>query len=666
MSVTAPFDLATWLNQICAAAIRDLPDFNVWQHAQAEIFLDGHTSLTPRYFDPALTPYTKLFQEAATHQYTHIPEADWWLRDLLARGQRVDEIFALKSSQSGFTQAALNIIIFLTRYLTGRGLYCIDSRDKAGKLCRLRLLPQLQRLCHAHLTPDQDDLGTYWIELTNWVWEMVGSYSSGVFSEKPLTHAFLDDVEYMVTEGGHRGILDGVWIGDHARSRFTTAEQHLLAVFSKPDDADSQFIAEHKAGSQHEWHWPCPHCNHRFTPELKHLNFTHPGCKDLAGYHDLDAVEALTTLRCPKCDKDIEETPWKTRMNEQGHYLPKPKDQRHLDGDPLLQPRRLSLRINDLASPFKEVRWGKLATLIIGAKNNPAKLKFLHTNHGATPWKEHAINLRAEHIRALIAGTVNDQGHTHGTRAKIPPYSRGQVPFLPIAITATADRQGDKLKWTLFAWQLDGTCALIEYGATLAEQELIDLTENPRAHHGGPILCLPDPARRMHAGLGLEQGGCLIDSGFETYDVYDFCHASGWRWYPSKGVPGLSPGGYLVEGKRDFKDGKEILRYHYHDFQLKVAFYKGMIELHSHPDHTRRRPSKLHLPTDLDEDFILELTAESLVPDPKTKKMTWRHDKTIGPNDYGDACKMQLALWQIIGPLLQQAHPPQPPRPPVT
>lgn len=653
-----------WLTDLAARAIRDRPPDNVWQHAAQHIYLEGHASLTHRYYDPDLTPYTKLFQEIATGQYTNIHPDDWWLQNIVNTGQRVEEFFAIKSSQSGFTQAALNIIIYLTRYLTGRGLYCIDSKEKAGRLCKLRLIPILEKLCAEQISSDADDLGTYWLELANWVWEMVGSYSAGVFSEKPLTHVFLDDVEYMVTEGGKRGMLDGVHIIDHARSRFTTADDHLLAVFSKPELDDSIFVQNAKGGSQHTWHTPCPNCNHHFALELHHLNWRHPGCKDLAGTYDLAAVENLTTAKCPKCEHDIEER-WKPQMNAAGFYLPKSREARVNDKDPLLVPRRFSCRVNDMVSPFKEVSWGRLACQLIQAENHPEKLRHVLTNHGAIPWKEKAINLKAENIRALIAGNKNPQsGNIHGESRGVPRYARGECPFKPVLVTATADRQGDKKKWTLFGWKIDGTCALIEYGACLGDQTLLDLCDRPLSHHGQPIICLADESVHIHAGLGLDTGGCLIDSGFETFDVYDFCHASGWRWYPSKGVTRLTDGGYLVEAKRDFKDGREILRYHYNDYQLKVHFYKGIIERHSHPDPKIRKPSPLHLPHDIDDEFIAELLSESLQPRKLTTggvRMEWHHDKSIAPNDYADALKMQFALWQILSGQLQSLHTVTPP-----
>ena len=35
--------------------------------------------------------------------------------------------------------------------------------------------------------------------------------------------------------------------------------------------------------------------------------------------------------------------------------------------------------------------------------------------------------------------------------------------------------------------------------------------------------------------------------------------------------------------------------------------------------------------------------------------MEWSHDRKIGPNDWGDALKMQYVVWQLVGPALQAA-----------
>ena len=91
-----------------------------------------------------------------------------------------------------------------------------------------------------------------------------------------------------------------------------------------------------------------------------------------------------------------------------------------------------------------------------------------------------------------------------------------------------------------------------------------------------------------------------------------------------------------------------ILRYHYNDFALKVLFYKYKIE--------RRTDPRLYLPEDIEPEFIVEWLSESLGPkrlSTNTKKMEWQHNPKIGPNDWGDAGKMQYVIWQIVGPGIQ-------------
>ncbi len=205
--------------------------------------------------------------------------------------------------------------------------------------------------------------------------------------------------------------------------------------------------------------------------------------------------------------------------------------------------------------------------------------------------------------------------------------------------------QGDKYKWAICAFKLDGTCALIEYGACLTSAELYEMMADPRTHHGNnPFVCLADPAMPLQVEHG------LIDSGHDTFNIYEFCIRTGWIWWPSKGVGNLGMTGRLVDAKEDFYNGEPILRYHYNDFQVKVAYYKHKIARAHEP---RNLAPRLYFPEDIEDDFICEQISESLGPrkgSGSLKVMEWHHDKTIGPNDWGDAMKMQFVIWQIVGP----------------
>lgn len=650
--------LAEWIMETWTEVIRGRPAQNIHEFAAANIVFDAKMGNITGPWRPDLTPWTLLFQQAVTSDFRDIPEGDWFLRNLVEKGQRVDECFVVKSSQSGLTQAALNACVYLPLFSPGRLLYVLDSKEKAKRMVKVRLLPFLHRLC-GRVIADDRDVNLTFIELLDMIMEFGGSFTSGLFSEKPLRYAFADDVEYMVSEGGIPGMLDGVHVIDHIRSRFTTADDSFFGVFSKPDLESSEFISNARSGSQHSFNVPCFRCGNRQVLEPEGLNFKHPGCKDIAGRYDLEAVEALTTYKCAICKGDIIEEE-KYEMNKAGIMLPKSREQRLRDDDPPLVPRRLSMRINDLNSPFPKVKWGMLARMLIEAQNNPSKLRYVMTNHFARPWREKAINLKAEQIRALCPSAIDPKTNARFD-TRCPPYRRGEVPFIPAMMTITIDRQGDRKKWIMAAWKPDGTAAIVEYGQTLADAEILDLLDAPRAHDGSRLVCLADPDRPLIIEWG------LYDSGFEHTDVYDACEASGWRLYPSKGVPGLGVGGRLVEGKEDFYEGRSILRYHYNDFQLKVHFYKYKVEKRTEP--------RLYLPDDVDDEFVVEWISESLGPkklSSNTKIMEWFHDRKIGPNDWGDCGKKLYVLWQIMGPKLQadaqrtytlRPPPPEPPAP---
>lgn len=643
-----------WLIGTWAEAIRDLPDVNVWQFAEREIRLDPKQANNVGDYRLDWTPYTRLFQEAFTSTFTKIPDEDWWLRSLVARGERVDECFVVKSSQSGLTQAALNCLIYACLYAPGRVLYVLDSASKASSVSRLRVIPQLERLAQAVMTGDEDDLGMLFIELANMVIEFTGSYSPGVFAEKPLKYGFLDDIVYMAKEAGQAGMLGGTSVIDHIRSRFTTADESFLGVFSKPDLDDDDFIRNFRSGSQHSYWVPCPHCNARQVLEPEGLYFDYSACKDTTGRYDLQAVEELTTYRCAHCEKQIDEK-HKYQMNNAGIWIPKSLEDRRKDEDPALFPRRLSMRINDLNSPFAKVKWGKLAILKIEAESNPAKQRFVQTNHWARPWRDKAINVKAEQVRALIAGALDPKTGKHYKddldgegRLKVPPYKRGECPFRPVLVSATSDVQGDQFKWQIWGWKIDGTAALIEYGATLAKKDLHALIHEPRSHAGYPLVSLVDPERPLVPETG------LIDSGHDTFVIYQFCIDSDAVWFPSKGVPGYSLGGNLVEGKDDWHEGESFVRYNYNDYAVKTWFYGAKIK---HAHNANRPTPRLYLPYDVGDDFIVEWTSESLQPrklSSNTKLMEWVHDKTIGPNDWGDGGKMQYVIWQIMLPVLRE------------
>jgi len=66
-------------------------------------------------------------------------------------------------------------------------LYTLDAKEKAKKVVKFRLIPFLQRLCGSVIEDDKD-LNLTSIELASMIMEFGGSFSAGLFSEKPLQY----------------------------------------------------------------------------------------------------------------------------------------------------------------------------------------------------------------------------------------------------------------------------------------------------------------------------------------------------------------------------------------------------------------------------------------------------------------------------------------------
>ena len=84
-------------------------------------------------------------------------------------------------------------------------------------------------------------------------------------------------------------------------------------------------------------------------------------------------------------------------------------------------------------------------------------------------------------------------------------------------------------------------------------------------------------------------------------------------------------------------DGNPIRIYDYHNHTLESDFYLGKIKRASEP--------RMWLPDNMGEKFGRELCSAKLVV--KGKRERWDKDPEI-PNDWGDACKEQFLLREII------------------
>src|SRR6266508_5807961 len=113
-------------------AFEPKPGMPLHAWASQNVFLDRRITARPGFYDDALFPWTWAFMEIARHRKVY--EKDGVIVDEPGEGVSVTpvrQISVMKCSQSGFTEAALNLIRYAARHDPQNAIYAIDSRSEA-------------------------------------------------------------------------------------------------------------------------------------------------------------------------------------------------------------------------------------------------------------------------------------------------------------------------------------------------------------------------------------------------------------------------------------------------------------------------------------------------------------------------------------------------------
>lgn len=599
---------AIWLDELANGCLVETPRQPISEWAEE------HVWLAPPMCPPGLagpydlgkTPYCRRFMDAA-------------------QDPTVRKVVCQKSSRTGFTEAFLNIVRWMPSNAPGPVLYAINSQDKARDVARKRIIPSLAGVAAGQLTGRDDDVTLHRIQLENMDIIITGSGSAGPFMEAWYQLIGLDEVEE------HDDAHEETTI-DRSEGRLVGVENGTLYVWSKPQLAGGPIHREYLRGTQEKWWVPCPRCGERQEMVWEFVRFDH--CRDLVGW-DLDRVREDTWYQCRHCGGKIEESE-KRAMVGAGEWVPEPAEKR---GGVRAEPGVVSLQVSDLISFHPEVRWGELAAKFLTAfKINPdqQKQRFWWTNHLGLPWEERSAQMHPSDLEKLKGGAI--EVAEDGTRIVIGQefrwsYNRSgeqvaPLPIVPKVMTVCADKQGDRLKYTVFAWSDEWEAFVVDYGAEAAEWELLALLDREYR----------DPTGAVHVPYG-----GLIDARFRPQEVFRACIASAGRIYPAMGLAeNVDLRGRSLKTRQDQCDGIPVLIYDFHNHTFESEFYLHRIK--------RRSTPRLWLPTNMGDEFGRELCSARLI----VKRgiggrmiQKWDRDPEV-PNDWGDACKLQYVCREVL------------------
>lgn len=598
---------------VAASCFPPSPTEPVWQWAEAHVWLDEKQASRPGFYDSSLTPWTREIQQRATDPDTR-------------------ELVIMKSSQTGVTEAALNVLRWMPEHWPGNALYAINSREKARDVSNRRILPTVQRTAGAQLTENPDDLSTLKIGLRNMEIVVSGSGSPGAFMEAWYRLIILDELE-------NHEQNQGTTTYDRARSRQSTVADAKIFAISKPEYAGGMIDQLFIRGTQEKFLIPCPRCAGELELVFDYLVFSH--CKSLIGW-DLDRVLAETFYQCQLCKGRIDEHE-KRAMTNAGRWAPAPEAARRrpTSGNAVApEPGVASFHVSDLYSNFPGVTWGHIVKEYLAAyilEPSESRQKYFRTSHLGLPWEQREYNTTEERILALVAGRVEERDGVKVTLGE--PFElvyrddklQSELTFKPALLTLTADKQGDRYRALVYAWKHDGQAFLVDVITIPDDEAFMQLR-----FRSYPITGHDEPAY-IFSGL--------VDCGYLPLEVFRLClrcQALGWEIHPSRGA-GFDSNfrGRSIYERTDFCDGLPLVVRVYYDHSIKCDFYLGKIG--------RRSDPRLWLPRNVPDEVLKEWRAERFVKAIVNGRTVYKfeHERNKdGPNDLGDCGKLQYVMFQ--------------------
>lgn len=491
-------------------------------------------------------------------------------------------IVVMKGAQLGFTETAINWILYNASRRPGPGMYVQKTDDAAKDFSNQKLKPSilaceevayilgpLKPKSYANSWDNKAYPGGFVV--------LGGANSTPFLRSKSIRDATIDEEDTMALNVGGEGspvrliFKRMVNFPDRKMFRLSTPVLEELSTI-KP---------AFEAGSQEYYYVPCPYCNkngletgNMFVIEWELIHWSKE-TNAATGY------PLKTWVECPHCGEEINEAKHKTWMLDNGDwYSTKNNPVRYKVGDV----ENPSFHLSSLYSPQGFFSWSDAVAEWFDYKR---------TND---------INLLQVFVNQTLAETFTLAGHEisygylHKRREQYFPAEKPfDVPMGALCLTAGVDIQDDRIEVEVVGWgQLEENWG-IDYAVLPGDTAMMG------DHYG----MLPDgqPSvwrlldeylrkRFKHAsGALLPIEITMIDSGYKTEEVNTFCRLrEGRRVYPIRGKDGWGKGLWSVNRRRH--ERYRTVNYFAHTDEIKTKVYAMLLIDQSGPGfcHFPKKP----------------------------------------------------------------------------
>lgn len=338
------------------------------------------------------------------------------IMDAFSLDNGVREVWVMKSSQRGATEATVNVLGYYMHHSPCPIMVLMPTeseRDKwkAQKLNPLLLETQAIRDVLGGLRSRDAANRADMIDFPGGILFLAGGNSPNSYAQKTARVVVVDDFDRFPAEIGDEGSPEALVRG-RAKAYPST---HKLGFISTPTIKGASHIeAGFLRTDQRRYHVACPHCNHRQRLRWPNIKFD-----------TSHAIPAWAEYECENCGRGIQEN-FKPGMLRDGLWVPEHPEVQHKRG----------YHVTALTAPIGlGPSWLDLARDFLVAKQDPASLKtFINTNLGET-WEDNTNKV-----------------NSHELARRAEHYPLRQPPEDCVAITAGIDTQDSWLAVSLLGW----------------------------------------------------------------------------------------------------------------------------------------------------------------------------------------------------------------------
>lgn len=397
---------------------------------------------------------------------------------------QTEKIVFCKCTQLGGTEALNNMICFSVAQDPAPMMIVYPTSELADSVVEQRIKPMLKASKETKKHFKERNSNKKELQFDNMYISIVGSNSPSELASRPIRYLFLDEVDKYPNESKKEA--DPISL---AVERTKTFNNRKIYMCSTPTTRTGHIWEEkEKADIEKHYFVPCPHCGEFI--ELKFSQIRWPD--DNEKLSAADKAEFAQYI-CQECGNVINDSD-KMEMLQKGKWETVKENTKFT--------KTVAFWINTLYSPF--TRFAQIAKAYLIAKDDTEALHNFTNSWLAEPWEDTKLKTNAE--------TVMER-QTDLPEFVVPEWTR--------LLTAGVDVQETSLYYIIRAWGEYLTSQLVTRGQVTSFRDIERIMNLEYMKPDGTVKLVDL---------------CLIDSGDQTDEVYDFAAMNSEWCLPSKGT----------------------------------------------------------------------------------------------------------------------------------